>query len=441
MVSHKLDGLKSWTVVLCGALFYFYQFVIRVCPNVIGDDIMRDFSINASAWGVIVGFYYWAYSGMQLPLGISMDRWGPRRIIAAAGFLCGLACFLFASTSHVYILGMARFMMGMGAACGFLGTLKLGSLWFSPLKFPRVIATTMVFGTLGANMGLTGLGYLVINVSWQGAMLILAVCGLLIGGIILFFVKDSPKSKWERRADRLRAVKKSKEDHLFKGLFRVIKKPQAWLIATYGMLMYVPLTLIGEAWGGPFLTSLYGNEQLALSVVGTMFIGAAVGSPVFTYLSNYMISRRFPMMVGAIGALAIYLIILYLPGIPVFFMYGLLFGAGFCYTAKTLSFASMCEIMPRNESGVTIGFANMVVMTSGIIFHPIIGYLLNKNWDGTLINDKPIYSLYDYRYALMVIPISLVASLFILKFVRETHPGRFHDPLSKKASSRQKKKN
>lgn len=427
MLSHKLDGFKAWTVVLTGALFYFYQFVIRVCPNVIGDDVMRDFSIDAGVWGLIVGLYYWTYSGMQLPLGISMDRWGPKRIIAIAGFLCGVSCLAFALTPSVIVLGIARLFMGMGAACGFLGTLKLGSLWFSPLKFPRVIATTMVFGTLGANIGLTGLGYLTALVGWQSSMLILAIGGIVIALITLLFVTDSPKPKQERRADRLYAKKKAKEEHVFQGLFRIIKKPQAWLIALYGTLMYVPLTLIGVAWGAPYLTTLYGDEGLALSIVGVMFIGAAVGSPFFAYLSNKMLSRRSPMMLGAIGAIVTYLVILYVPGIPIFIMYALLFFAGFFYTAKTLSFAAICEIMPRDEGGVTIGFCNMVVMISGVIFHPLIGYLLNVNWDGKIIAAKPIYSLYDYQFALVTMPISLGLSLLALRFVQETHPGRFHE--------------
>lgn len=422
-----LDGPKAWLVVICGAIFYFYQFVIRVTPNVIGDDVMQAFSIDASVWGLIVGFYYWAYSGMQLPLGISMDRWGPRRIIASAGFLCGFACLLFAKTESVYILGFARFLMGMGAACGFLGTLKLGSLWFSPLKFPRVIATTMVFGTLGANVGLNGMGFLAAWLGWQPAMFVLSVGGAIIGVLILLLVHDSPKPKRERRADRLRAYKKAKDDHIFQGLFRIIRKPQAWLIAAYGMLMYVPLTILGVAWGGPYLTAVYGDEGLALSIVGVMFIGAAVGSPFFTYLSDYLVKRREPMLLGAVSGIAVYLVILYLPDIPIILMYGLFFAAGFCYTAKTLSFAAICEIMPRHESGVSVGFANMVVMSTGVIYHPLIGYLLNMNWNGSLVDGKPIYSLLDYRFALIVIPISLALAVIILKFVRETHPGRHHE--------------
>ena len=120
--------------------------------------------------------------------------------------------------------------------------------------------------------------------------------------IIAIFVKDSPKSRRERKVDRMRAYKHAKDEHVLQGLFRIIKKPQAWLIALYGMFMYVPLTIIGVAWGGPYLTTLYGEETLALSIVGVMFIGAALGSPFFTFLSDHLVKRRTPMFIGASAA-------------------------------------------------------------------------------------------------------------------------------------------
>lgn len=423
MNKYEMDGPRAWLIVICGGFFYFYQFILRVFPNVIGDDIMQTRSIDAGVWGFILGFFYWAYSALQLPLGISMDRWGPRSIIAGACFLCGSSCALFALSNSVTFLCVARFMMGMGAACGFLGTLKLGSLWFSPLKFPRVIGTTLVFGTLGANMGLTGFGFIVIRMGWEKAMFLLAVMGASIGVLILAMVKDSPKFKYARKFERLRAYKKAQNDHMLQGLFRIIKKPQAWVIAVYGMLMYIPLTIMGDAWGGPFLTALYGDEQLALSIVGMMFIGAAVGSPVFPYFSDYLVRRQIPMALGSFGALCIYIIILYVPGVPVHIMYGLFFLVGFFYTAKSLTFASICEIMPRHESGVSVGFANTVVMIQGIFSHPFIGVVLDSVWDGKMIHGKPIYSVENYRLALCIIPCALLLSLITLLFSEETHPG------------------
>ena len=127
------------------------------------------------------------------------------------------------------------------------------------------------------------------------------------------------------------------------------------------------------------------------------------------------------MMIGAILSFTLYLIILYVPNIPFMVMYSLFFAAGFAYTAKALSFACICEIMPKSSSAVSVGFINTVVMATGIIFHPLIGKLLVLDWDGSTENGIDIYSLGDYQIALSIVPLCLLFSIIILKFVKETH--------------------
>lgn len=148
-ISKQLQTVRAWTIAVIAGFFYCYQFIIRVFPNVLNDDLMRVFSIDAAALGVVVGFYSWAYSGMQLPLGLTIDRMGPRILLSLAGFVCGISCLIFASTTTVTLASIARFLMGMGSACGFMSAIKLGTLWFAPKDLGKVIALTMIFGTIG----------------------------------------------------------------------------------------------------------------------------------------------------------------------------------------------------------------------------------------------------------------------------------------------------
>jgi len=416
-------NLRGWIVVFCGALFYCYQFCVRVSPNIIQDEIMQHYGLDGSDFGWVVGLYYWAYSIMQIPLGFSMDVFGPRRLLPAAGFVCGIGCYLFASTSNIYVAEVARFMMGMGAACGFMGSLKLGTLWLPPKYFASAIAMTMVFGTLGAALGGTPLRVVVETIGWQNTYYTLAVIGAGIGTLIFLIVTKPPQTYMTEEQIKPEFSKQFLLKML-NNLVTIISTPQAWFIAGVGMLMYVPLTVMGVAWGVPFLQSSYTlvDEKVAASVVGLMFLGAALGSPVFTILSDVMQKRRSPLVIGGTLAVCIWSITIFVESIPFQLMYVLFFMGGFVYTAKCLTFASICEIMPRSISALSIGFTNMIVMTTGIIYHPLIGELLDQSWDGETRNNIPLFTSGDYRFALAVIPISLLLAILLIKFIKETHP-------------------
>ncbi len=186
-----LGGFRAWLIWLFSALFYCYQFVLRVSPNVMTDDLMRDFSIDASSLSVLIAFYYYAYAGMQLPLGVTMDLFGPRRILTVAGFICALACFVMATATSPAWVALARFMTGLGSACVFLGACKLATLWFRPKQLGLVIGLTFALGTIGAAL-IAPLEILISYTGWRYALNILGVIGGIIGLCILIVTKDAP---------------------------------------------------------------------------------------------------------------------------------------------------------------------------------------------------------------------------------------------------------
>jgi sugar phosphate permease len=409
---------RGWLVIVCGGLFYLYQFMLRVSPNIMNEELMARLSVDGAALGAVIGVYYWSYVGMQLPLGITIDRLGPRSFLCGSSFLCAFSCYLFGNTTDMYVAAFARFLMGMGSACGLIGTIKLGTIWLEPKHIAKVTAITILMGTVGASLGGTPLKLLLINSSLEITMEYLSYLGALIGTIIYFVVHNNPKLDHHTEVQDLYG-----NEHPIKDIKKIIRKPQIWVIAIYGMLMYIPITVIGTAWGVSFVERACSTtEAVAASVVSSMFLGAAIGSPIFAIASDYLKSRRLPMLIGSIITASIWFSIIVIENIPLSIMYVLFFIAGFAYTAKCLTFASICEIMPNKMSGISLAFSNMIVMTTGIIFHPLIGALLDFSWDGHKVNDVYYYSEMDYRFALLVIPVFLTLSCINLFFIKETHP-------------------
>ena len=413
----KSQNTRGWIVVACGALFYMYQFMIRVSPNVMHEALLANFSIDSAGLGLMVGIYYWSYAAMQIPLGITMDRLGPRLFLCGAAFLCSMACFIFGNTSSLFIGGMARFLMGMGSACGFVGTIKLGTIWLAPKHIAKVTGVTILMGTAGACLGGAPLELLLNKVGFSTTMQFLGLLGIGVGILIYWVISEHPSIDHHEELPDL-----YQNTHPLTDVLRIIKTPQAWGLAVYGMLMYLPITILGVAWGIPFVERSAGVSELtATSVISMMFLGAAFGSPVWAFFSDYIKNRRIPMMMGSVITAVVWLVVFTID-LPLYLLYLLFFIGGLSYPAKCLTFAGICEIMPVKMSGVSVAFVNMIVMTAGIIFHPLMGRMIDAHWNGIVLNNIPYYTVEDYRFALIVIPALLVLSGIISVLMKETHP-------------------
>jgi sugar phosphate permease len=411
---------QAWMALFMGGLFYCFQFLVRVSPNVMTEELMLSFMVDAAGLSFIIAWSNAGYSMMQIPLGVMMDKLGPRRIIAAGAILCAVSTYFFSTATTPYLAGVARFMIGLGSACGYLGTLKLGSQWFARDKMPMVVGITMTLGIAGASLGGLPLEYLVESVGWQSSLHIVALAGIIIGAAVLLVIGKNPPYH----------AHVPKDQHILVDLFAIFKKPQAWIFAIFGMLMYLPLDLMGNLWGISFLQQKYHlAESEATIPILFMFIGVAVGSFFFAWLTDAWKSRKKPMMLGALLTTSVYLIIIFGPSLSIQLVCALFFLGGFFFNGQVLSFTCICEIMPLHASGVAVGFVNSIVMLGGFIFMPMVGEILVVYWDGGLHNGAPIYSASDYQWALAIIPICLGLSLLLTKGIRETF--HLHQPLKK----------
>lgn len=413
-------GFRPLLIWIFGASFYFYQFFFRVSPSVMTDDLMETFGIQSYALGILSSFYYFAYAAMQIPIGMMLDLYGPRRLLTLSCCLCTLGGLVFASSMGIGTASLGRLLMGAGSACAFIGTLKLATLWFPLRHIGLAAGFTMFLGFLGATSAGAPLAILIDHVGWRSALYIVAIIGVFLSLGIWIFVRD----RENHHVDELNNIQdQTILSRAIINLRTVVVNQQVWLLAFYGSLMYVPLSAFADLWGIPYITRLYEiDKELAASQTSMIFMGAALGGPVMTWLSDYLKKRKTPMMIGAAAITLLYSIVIYFPNIPFPLMYVLLFFAGFLFTGQVLCFASVCEIIPLSASGVAVGFTNMVVMISGVIFEPLIGWILQKLWNGQMYNGAPIYSVENFKIALITVPLSTLVAVILLRFIQETHP-------------------
>ena len=122
----KRGSWFPWLVCGLGALFYCYEYMLRIAPSVMSQDLMMAFKIGLGAFGNLVAFYYYAYTPMQLPVGVMMDKYGPKRLLAFAALVCALGTYLFA---HTNLAGaqVGRFFSRHGFCICFCGSVEISN--------------------------------------------------------------------------------------------------------------------------------------------------------------------------------------------------------------------------------------------------------------------------------------------------------------------------
>ena len=418
VASWPSSSINPWLIWGCAAIFYLYQFIIRVSPSVMADQLMRDLGIQACAMGTLASFCYTGYVSMQVPAGLILDRIGIRKPLALAAILIMSGSFLFASSKDINIMSFGRLLIGVGSAFGFLSCVKSASVWLPPHRLGLAIGLSFMLGTAGAVLGGLPLATLSETIGWSNTMFLLGAVGSLIAFLVYTFVRDRKTNPYvEQKPEDLEPIS------ILNAIRIVLKNPLTYVFGAYGLAMYVPLAGFVDLWGIPYLMQTYGVEKtIAAGTVSLFYIGMGAGAPLSALVADYFVSHKRVLMYSAIGLLVAFAIMVYVPDLPLIALQAIYVIGGVFAGAQFLAFASVCQINPSQIGGCASGIHNMMCMASGVIFQPLIGKLLEVNWNGTMVEGAPLYSVHDYRFALGTVPACLLAAVFLCFFMKETYP-------------------
>lgn len=397
-------------VCMIAALFYCYEFVLRIIPGVLQSELSEAFGhISASTFGQLSALYYFAYSPMQMPVGILMDRFGPRRLLSLACLCCTLGSFMFSFSSSIAIAGSGRFLVGFGSAFAFVGVLSLAVQWLPRRYFSLVAGLMTTLGMLGLIYGEMKITELVASMGLHYVLIAMVTIGFLLTVLIFFVVRDG-NGGVSAKSQSLREFSHN--------IWQVLISPQVWLIGFVGACLYTSLSVFGELWGKSYLELAHHLTKLeAAKTISVMFLGWAVGAPLAGYFSDKTGRRVLPLVLGALLSLVCISIVLYVPGLSYSALNTLIFFYGLFSATEIIVFVMAKENSGAKLSGTVFAAANMIVTLGGVIFQPLVGTLLDKFSNGKIIDGVHSYDVIDYQLALSVLPVSLllvmVASFFL----------------------------
>lgn len=404
------------SMIFMGTLFYFYEYFLRVTPSVMKSQIQMSFGLTEAAFGTLVAFYYYAYTPMQIPVGILMDRYGPKRILTLGCALCTLGTLLFAYTPHTFTAQMAQFLIGFGSAFAYVGVLKISDDWLAPQYFALMAGLCNTLGMVGAVSGEIVSEFFVEIIGWQATLTYVAGFGFLLIPLLWFLLRDNKEN------DSPKPIHKSDPStHVtfLAGITEVIKNRQIWITGLIGCLTYLPICVFAGIWAPDFLAAKGFDKTSAAFGSSLLFLGFAIGCPFWGYTSALIKSRRLPLIIGSFLAALSLMATLWIPDPGTFIMYSLLFLTGFFSGIEILIFAVGNDLVRSSICATAASFINMMTMLGAAFLPPIIGQLL----DQTLISSGTTTPLIEnYSMVLTVLPMGVLLAGICALFLKETYP-------------------
>jgi MFS family permease len=408
------EKFLSWSVCLSASLFFFYEFFQINMLNSLSSGIMQSLSPTATQLGTLSACYFYGNVIGLFPAGLLLDRFSTRNLMLISMSLSIIGTFVFAFSNALIPMSLGRFLSGLaGGSFCFLSTVRLSSRWFPPQRLAFVLGTIVTIATLGGVLAQAPLTTLLSVVTWQKAVTLQGVFGLLILVIIFFNVKDMPQ-----KFVHLDSHKKNMPFLIT--LKTAISNIQNWLGGLYACLLNLPILVLGALWGGLYLTQMHDLNKIEASYVTMMlYIGMIIGSPIIGFFSDFIGRRLFPMLIGAGVSLSL-LLMIYCMQLSVIELLLLFFLLGFFSSTQTLGYSFVAENNPLTITASAVGFATVIIMSGGAIFQPFFGWLMSMNWDGVILNGSRVYSAKNYALAMLILPIAAMISLICLLFMRSS---------------------
>jgi len=349
------------------AAAYFLSYLYRTINAVISPELTRELSLAPGSLGFLTSAYFVAFALMQLPLGMLLDRYGPRRVEPALLSVAATGALLFAYAGTLPGLAIGRAIIGAGVAACLMAPLKGLALWYPKERHGSLAGWIMVAGGLGALAATAPLEVALRFMSWRMAFVVLAGCTYAVAAWLWLSVPDVASGA---TASGVREQ--------WRGVQRVLAHPRFWWIAPLGGFGMGAFMAIQGLWAVTWMMDVGGlsrataaSHLLVLSVLilgGYLLLGLFAAS-----LERQGIRARHLFVAGfSLNALALAMLASEVPGAPLWWaLYG--FGA----SANVLAFSVLNEGFPAELAGRANTALNLMMFTGSFVTQWGIGVVVD----------------------------------------------------------------
>jgi MFS family permease len=373
-------------VALVGALIAIYvvsQF-LRNSIGVIAPNLAVDLGLNAAEIGLLSSTFFFVFAAVQIPVGMALDRFGPRLclLVGAAVTMIGAIVFASAPTPGMLILGRA--LLGLGTSGSLVASLAVYARRFPPNRFATLTGLQVGLGTIGTLLATAPLAYSTAAIGWRGSFLAVAVGTLVIAAWIAVVVRGHGVEAAGGRGSRAHGHRETshKSSHetwreSLAGIVEVMRIPSVGRLFVMNLVMYSSFALVAGLWGGPYLTHIYGFDleqrgNMLLIPVLAQIVGATLWGPTDRLIG----SHKLPVLTGAgLTALALgYLAVVGKLAPSQLIVWLVLFGLVAAYLPVLIAHGK--ALFPPHQVGRGLTILNMGAMGGTFLVQALSGFVI-----------------------------------------------------------------
>lgn len=376
-------------------LFYCYQYILRLLPNVIMPELMQQFSIGALEFGEFAGIYYIGYILMQIPFGLLLSRFGGKIVIPISVVILALGILPVSIGDSWQLVILGRFFVGVGSSAAIVGAFQIFRAVF-PGHFTIMLGAMVCVGLLTAVYISKPLSVVIHNIGIETAVHSLVIAGLILAALTYLVLPKMPTSKAE---------------NIWTDIKEIICNKKLLVMSFLAGLMVAPLEGFADAWGTAFIRVVYNIERsTADSIVSTILTGMCVGSIILPFIAEKT-KRYYATTITAGVIMALCFGFLLTGEGTIFMLYAISLIIGICSAYQVVIISRISSYVKLQLSGMAAAVSNMIVMSFGYAFHKIIAYVVEYNAQVKIIDSVTTYSYNDYICGISIIPIAITIAV------------------------------
>lgn len=405
-----------WSVLAFGYLLMSFT---RVSTAVLAESLTLAFNITATELGLLHSSFFYLYAAMQLPAGVLVDRYGPRRVAGTGTFVMGFGAVAFAMSDSFLVSFLARALVGFGGSVIFLAILRFAVTWFRADEYATVTGLTIGVSALGGIIATTPLAIAASVIGWRSSMLVIGSLCVVSALFIFLSVRDRPVDATDDEPPELTAD--GGPTPLRDDLRSVLGGSDVWVLGVLNFLILgVNFTIIG-LWGVPYLVHLY-DLSVARSSLYVLAgnVGLLIGSPLFGWVADRTAAHTALVLISTLIFCVVFGTLSALGTPPLAFVGILFFTAMFVNGGVSLAFTVGRQRHPDEVSGTVSGTINSVGYFGAAVVPAVMGVVLDVFWTGKTVDGTPVYSFTGYRVAFGIATVAGFAALACALWIHRT---------------------
>ena len=400
-------------VFACLAFAFIVSMFFRGANGVIAPELMAELGMSPSTMGFVTGIFFLTFAMGMVPVGMALDRFGPRRTIATLSLLAVAGALIFATAPDWRGLALGRALLGLGSAASLMGSIVTLSRWVPNRRLSQMVGLLSASGAVGGLMSTAPLAFIVEQIGWRNTFFGLAAITALMAAMVMAYVRDLPGNAALPSAHETMA-------EVLAGVREVLAYGSVPGFIAVQLVAYPSVLTITGLWGGPFLNDVYGLGPVERGeILLLMMLAGVAGSLTIGFLDRIFHTRKGVVMGCGLFSLCTLLPLALWGAMPLWLAALSLTLVGSMTGYVSVIQTHVRSTFPERLAGRGLSTLNTAVMLGGFLMQSATGFIVGifRGSDGAA---PPI----AYQLVFGFIAICLALGLLAYRSVPDVPPPR-----------------